>query len=111
MTELVKWVDYVVIGTGSSRRQIAAMADAIDDAFQSLGDKKVGGAGYNEGGWMVLDYGDVLVHLFDEEKRDYYQLEHLWGDAPRVEWRLDESSRGNHETRGALGPLDPPSAP
>jgi ribosome-associated protein len=86
LTKIVEWVDYLVIATGSSRRQIVAAADEIDRVMKELGDKKFGVEGYEQGGWVVLDYGDVLVHLFDDEKREYYQLENLWGDAPRVPW-------------------------
>lgn len=86
LTGIVKWMDYMVVATGASRRQIAAIGDAIEAAMKEVGDRKIGGQGYDEGTWLVLDYGDVVVHVFNDEKRDYYQIEHLWGDAPRVEW-------------------------
>jgi ribosome-associated protein len=54
--------------------------------MKALGDKPLAFEGYESGGWMVLDYGDVVVHLFDDVKREYYQLERLWEDAPRIEW-------------------------
>lgn len=77
--------DYFVVATGSSRRQLHAMADEIEKAVKhDLKDRKRGGEGYEEGRWIVLDYGDVMVHLFDAEARDYWDLEHLWGDAKRV---------------------------
>ena len=78
-------VDYFVVATGSSRRQMHAMADEIEKAVkQELHDRKRGGEGYEEGRWIVLDYGDVMVHLFDAEARDYWALEHLWSDAKQV---------------------------
>ncbi len=77
--------DYFVVATGSSRRQMHAMADEIEKAVKhDLHDRKRGGEGYEEGRWIVLDYGDVMVHLFDAESRDYWDLEHLWSDAKRV---------------------------
>ena len=77
--------DYFVVATGSSRRQMHAMADEIEKAVkQDLRDRKRGGEGYEEGRWIVLDYGDVMVHLFDAESRQYWDLEHLWSDAKRV---------------------------
>jgi len=77
--------DYFVIATGSSRRQMHAMADEIEATVKrELRDRKRGGEGYEEGRWIVLDYGDVLVHLFDAESREYWDIEHLWGDAKRV---------------------------
>lgn len=77
--------DYFVVATGSSRRQLHAMADEIEKGVKhDLHDRKRGGEGYEEGRWIVLDYGDVMVHLFDAEAREYWDLEHLWGDARQV---------------------------
>lgn len=79
--------DYFVIATGSSQRQLRTMCDAVDDVFQKeLNDKKLGVEGQHTGRWMLLDYGDVLVHLFDEETRDYFRLEDLWSGGERVEF-------------------------
>jgi ribosome-associated protein len=83
---IVGWTDYLVIGTGASRRQIAAVADEVERRMKAVGDKPLAIEGYETGGWTVLDFGDVVVHFFDEEKRAYYQLERLWEDAPRIEW-------------------------
>lgn len=78
-------VDYFVIATGSSRRQMHAMADEIEKAVkQSLHDRARGSEGYEEGRWIVLDFGNVMVHLFDPEARGYWDLEGLWSDAVRV---------------------------
>jgi ribosome-associated protein len=78
-------VDYFVIATGSSRRQMHAMADQIERVVRlELEDEKRGAEGYEEGRWIVLDYGDVMVHLFDPEARGYWDLEGLWSDADRV---------------------------
>ena len=77
--------DYFVIATGTSRRQIHAMADEIEKVVKAeLHDKRRGAEGYEEGRWIVLDYGDVVVHLFDAEAREYWDLEHLWEDAKSV---------------------------
>ena len=77
--------DYFVIATGTSRRQIHAMADEIEKVVKAeLHDKRRGAEGYEEGRWIVLDYGDVVVHLFDAESREYWDLEHLWEDAKSV---------------------------
>ncbi len=77
--------DYFVIATGTSRRQIHAMADEIEKVVKTeLHDKRRGAEGYEEGRWIVLDYGDVVVHLFDAEAREYWDLEHLWEDAKSV---------------------------
>jgi len=82
---LTEVFDYFVVATGSSRRQLHAMADEIEQAVKKeMHDRKRGGEGYEEGRWIVLDYGDVMVHLFDAEAREYWDIEHLWSDAKRV---------------------------
>jgi len=82
---LTPMFDYFVVATGSSRRQLHAMADEIEKVVgHDLHDHKRGGEGYEEGRWIVLDYGDVVVHLFDADARGYWDIEHLWSDARRV---------------------------
>ena len=85
MREITPMFDYFVLATGASRRQMAAMSDEIDEHLQkSMGDRRLGTEGYTDGRWILLDYGNVVIHLFDGESRDYYGLEHLWSRAPRV---------------------------
>jgi ribosome-associated protein len=85
MRELTSVFDYFVIATGSSVRQLHAISDEIELAVKNtLGDRKIGREGYTEGGWVLIDYGDVVVHLFDDKSRDYYGLEDLWSDSRRV---------------------------
>jgi len=77
--------DYFVVATGASRRQLHAIADDIQKVMrQEWQDQKRGVEGYEEGRWIVLDYGDVVVQLFDAESRDYFDLEQLWSEARRV---------------------------
>ena len=77
--------DFFVLATGTSRRQLHAISEQIDDALEKdLGDKRLGIEGYEESRWIVLDYGSVVIHLFDEETREYYDLESLWADGKRV---------------------------
>ncbi len=78
--------DYFVICSGINDRQLYAIADEIDKQLKKLSVKKFGIEGYREAKWILIDYGDAIVHLFDKEMRSYYDLELLWGDAPRVEW-------------------------
>ncbi|HTN75209.1 MAG TPA: ribosome silencing factor [Pirellulaceae bacterium] len=78
--------DYFVIVTGSSRRQLHAVSEEIDHLFEKeMGDRRLGIEGYEQSHWILLDYGDVVIHLFDETTRKYYDLENLWGDAPHVD--------------------------
>jgi ribosome-associated protein len=78
--------DYFVLATGVSRRQIHTLAEEIDDALRAEGETRLGLEGYEPGRWVVLDYGDLVVHLFDPPTRAYYGLEDLWADAPRVDF-------------------------
>jgi len=80
--------DYFVLVTGNSRRQLHAISEEIDRVLETdLGDQRMGIEGYNESRWILLDYGTVVVHLFDAETRSYYALEDLWGHAKRVPWK------------------------
>jgi ribosome-associated protein len=86
MRELTSWFDYFILATGSSRRQLHAMSEEIDHALEDrMGDRRLGIEGYEESRWILLDYGDIVVHLFEAETRTYYALEELWGRAKRIE--------------------------
>lgn len=74
--------DYFLICCGTSSTQIRAIAEAIEDALKAEGTRPLHREGLPESGWILLDYGDVVVHVFLEETRQFYALEHLWGDAP-----------------------------
>ena len=78
--------DYFVIATGTSRRQLHAISEEIDNTLEKeLDDKRMNIDGYDDSKWIVLDYGTVVVHLFDEDTRIFYSLEALWGDAEKVD--------------------------
>lgn len=76
--------DYFVIATGTSDRQMRSLADEISQEGRNMGFGRFGRAGYDQAHWILLDYIDVVVHLFTEDYRQYYDLELLWGDAKRV---------------------------
>ena len=77
--------DLFVLATGQSRRQLHAISEQIDDALEKgMGERRFGIEGYNESRWIVLDYGSVVVHLFDDETRGFYDLESLWADGKPV---------------------------
>ena len=78
--------DYFLIATGTSRRQLHAISEEIDHKLEDeLNDKRMNIDGYDDSRWIVLDYGTVVIHLFDEDTRQFYSLEALWGDAPRLD--------------------------
>ena len=86
-------VDYFVIATASSRRQGHAIASEIDQEMKRRHEPKLGIEGSEEGRWILIDYGDFVVHVFSSEARSYYALEEIWGDAPRLEWQDPEQVR------------------
>ena len=81
--------DYFVIATGASRRQVHTIVEESDAALRAVGDERIGVEGYESSKWVVQDYGDVLVHVFDPQTRDYYKLEELWADAETVDWQKE----------------------
>jgi ribosome-associated protein len=85
--ELIVITDYFVICTASSNRQVKTVIEAIEDSIRELGEKPTRREGEDEAGWWLLDYIDVVVHVFGEEEREYYDLERLWRDAPTLEWQ------------------------
>jgi ribosome-associated protein len=76
--------DYFVICSGSNNRQIKAIADTIDDELSKQGAGLLHREGTADSGWMLLDYGSVIVHVFGVKEREYYHLERLWSDAKTV---------------------------
>lgn len=86
MTQKTALFDYFVIATGTSRRHLHALSEEIDHMLQKqLNDKRISREGYDESRWIVLDYGNVVIHLFDDETRQYYGLEVLHSDAPKLD--------------------------
>jgi ribosome-associated protein len=79
--------DYFVIMTGGSRRQLHTLAEETDAYLRSEGETRYSIQGYQSSRWIVQDYGDLVVHVFDQESREYYALEDLWADAKRVDWK------------------------
>ncbi len=85
LRELTTEFDYFVLVTGASRRQLHAVSDEIDHLFErTWNDQRLGIEGYNLSRWILLDYGDIVVHMFDDDARKYYDLDQLWCQAKRV---------------------------
>lgn len=87
--ELIVITDYFVLCTGTSDRQVKTLVEEIEKALRTLGEKPVRREGEQESRWVLLDYVDVVVHVFAEEEREFYDLERLWRDAPRLGWEGD----------------------
>lgn len=77
---------YFVIATGTSTRHVKSLADSVEEALEEAHAFAHHKEGYAEGLWVLLDCNDVIVHIFQGQLRDFYSLEHLWQDAPRVEF-------------------------
>jgi ribosome-associated protein len=88
MGELLGVVDAFVVTSGRNVRQVRTLVEEIEKRVKvDEGRSPVAVEGLRDGTWVLIDYGDFVVHVFMEETRDYYDLEHLWSGAPRVDWR------------------------
>ncbi len=85
--------DRFLFVTSTSDRHARAIADAIREALSAVGEKPLGIEGYEEGRWILVDFGDVIAHIFQDEVRKHYDLERLWNDAPVVALNLEDESR------------------
>jgi len=95
---LIVVTDHFVICSGGSDRQVKTIVEGIEEAVRELGERPVRREGESDAGWILLDYVDVVVHVFAQEEREYYDLERLWRDAPRVSW--------DEQEQAAAGSLD-----
>ena len=85
ISDLTTLADYFVICTGNSSTQVKALADAVEDEFEKLGIKPYSREGKDGLNWVLLDYGDVIIHIFYKETREFYGLEKLWSDAEKID--------------------------
>ncbi len=83
---LIVITDYFVIASGETDRQVKTIVEEVERAVRDLGEKPVRREGDASSRWVLLDYIDVVVHVFAQEEREYYDLERLWRDAPRLGW-------------------------
>ena len=82
LTEVSDFTDYFVICNGANARQVSSIAEAVERRLRADGARPLHLEGAGRGQWVLLDYGDVVVHVFDAERRELYRLERLWSDAP-----------------------------
>jgi ribosome-associated protein len=86
MPEVVTETEYFVIGSASTHVQVRAIVNSVTAAMEEIGAELLRYEGRGDNNWVLLDYGDVVVHIFVEEARVYYDLEKLWADAEPVSW-------------------------
>lgn len=91
VADLLALVDVFLLATAASDRQLKAVAERIEHRLREEGRKPLRREGTAEAGWLLLDYGDLVCHLFSREQRDFYALERLWADVPRRDLRTGES--------------------
>ena len=91
--DLASYADYILVVSGRSDRQVQAIAESVLDAESGEGRKPLGTEGLRGGHWTLLDFGDVIVHVFYHPARDFYDLESFWVDAPRVPLEVPPEAR------------------
>ncbi|GEA83431.1 MAG: ribosome silencing factor [Cellulomonas sp.] len=96
VSEQLVLTDVFLIASGTNERQVGAIVDAVEEALYKLGSKPVRREGKASGRWVLIDFGDIVVHVQHAEDRVYYALERLWKDCPLIE--LPEDARGGDGT-------------
>jgi ribosome-associated protein len=94
VSKIIVITDHFVICSAGTQRQIRSVIDAVEAALRDLGVKPMRREGEADAGWWLLDYVDVVVHVFGEAERAYYDLERLWSDAPQVAWQPSDAASG-----------------
>jgi len=94
VSKIIVITDHFVICSAGTQRQVRSVIDAVEARLRDLGVKPMRREGEAEAGWWLLDYVDVVVHVFGEEERAYYDLERLWSDAPQVGWQPSDAASG-----------------
>lgn len=97
VSEQLAITDAFLLASGANDRQVKAIVEEIEDALREVGEKPLRREGHREGRWVLLDYGDIVVHVQHVEEREYYALERLWRDCPAIPLPADVvASAGPH---------------
>ena len=89
MREVSSFADAFLIVSGRSDRHVRSVAEAVIDAIRKANEEILGNEGLDDGRWVLIDSNDVVIHVFDPEAREHFDLERLWGDAPRIDLAAD----------------------
>src|SRR6185436_19355338 len=93
---LASYCDYILVVSGRSDRQVQSIAEGVRDELGKLGTKTISSEGLREGQWSLLDFGDIIVHVFYHPVREFYDLEGLWSDAPRLPLVVPPEARAHY---------------
>jgi ribosome-associated protein len=107
VTELCSFADYFIICSGGSRRHVLALAQHLEEAMARAGLKPLGVEGLEEGQWVLLDYNTMVIHIFMQPRREFYNLEDLWSEAPKTP--IDTDSRAPNLSISSQEPLSNPN--
>ncbi|MBD0372320.1 MAG: ribosome silencing factor [Pyrinomonadaceae bacterium] len=99
LREIASFTDYFIITSGTNVRQVQAIADEVVEQLKKQGTRAARMEGYNSGEWVLVDYGDFVVHVFDSKARQFYDLERLWRDAVRVQLPEDATGAADSSLR------------
>ena len=105
-TDVTVLADYFVICTATSSTHVKTLTDEVDGVLSNMGEPPLRREGYRGGGWILLDFGCVIVHIFQKEMREFYNLEHLWNDAEEVPLSSLRGPTVRGEDPGSKGPSD-----
>jgi ribosome-associated protein len=92
LSSLLVVTDVFVVASGTSNRHVRTLVDEAEEALKLLGRRPLRREGVDHGEWVLLDYGDVVIHVFDRPTRAYYELERLWADAPMIDFERSPSN-------------------
>lgn len=96
VSELTSIADYFVLYTVRNQKQAQAAAEEVEEKMEEAGERPLRHEGLREGDWVLLDFGNIIVHIFTDEERRRYELDHLWGEAPVTEYHEPETE-ASHE--------------
>jgi ribosome-associated protein len=86
MGNVVNFCDYFVLSSGNTDRHVKAIADGIEEGLKDVGIRVTLKEGHKQSDWIILDIGDIIVHVFQKDLREFYGLEYLWQEAKKVKW-------------------------
>lgn len=110
LTQSDSYTDYMLVVSAQADRAVRAVADGVVEALQQRGVRLIGAEGLREGRWALLDFGDVVVHVFEHPLREFYDLEGMWFDAPRVTLQIPADQRLDAQSQYRFDDDDAPPA-